>query len=385
MTRLFRGFNFSLLIMKESFMKKFILFTSVSVLLSAQLHFESSETCKSCHPKIYDEFQSTQHAKASIFDDEIHAAVWKKHPKNTKMSSYACAKCHTPAASNYDALIKKHNGVVPDRNDSTQREGISCAYCHRIEDIHPGKMSNNNIISKKGKSYFGTLKSHIDSPFHEIKTNSEHFNSGNVCIGCHSHKKNKYDINVCSTNIDNTLDGANCVSCHMPKVKGSVSNMNKTKEHSFHGFPGTHAHQDMLTQYVDIRLKQNKKTFDVIIDNKSSHALSLHPMRMMQLRSKVIRGEKTIQLPVKNFARIIGADGKGTPPWLAKEIVQDTVVKANEKKVSTYDYILEEGDTLEVTIGYYLVNPKMLKSLDLEKSEVATKFHHFKTETFEIK
>jgi len=121
------------------------------------------------------------------------------------------------------------------------------------------------------------------------------------------------------------------------------------------------------------------------IDNKSSHAMSLHPMRMMQLRVKVIRDGKTIQLAAKNFARVIGVNGKGTPPWLAKEIVQDTAVKANEKKVSTYDYALQKGDILEVTIGYYLVNPKMLKSLDLEKSEVATKFHHFKTEKFEIK
>jgi hypothetical protein len=229
------------------------------------------------------------------------------------------------------------------------------------------------------------MKSNIASTFHKIKINSKHFNSGNVCIGCHSHKKNKYDINVCTTNINNKLDGANCVSCHMPKVEGSASNVHKTKEHTFHGFPGTHVHQDMLTQYVDIRLYKNEKTFDITIDNKSSHAMSLHPMRMMQLRAKVIREGKTIKLKHKNFARVIGANGKGTPPWLANEIVQDTTVKANEKKVSTYDYALVKDDTLEVTIGYYLVNPKMLKSLNLEKSVMATKFHHFKTEKFEIK
>ena len=366
-------------------MKHILLFTIFSALLyAAHPTFEPSKTCKSCHPTIYDEFQSTQHAKASIFDDEIHAAVWKKHPKNTKLSSYACAKCHTPSASNYDTLMTKHNDVRPDANDTTQREGISCAYCHRIESIKPGKMSNTNVIAKDGKSYFGTLKSHIASPFHTIKTDSKHFNSGNVCIGCHSHKKNKYDINVCSTNIDNELDSANCVSCHMPKVKGSVSNMNKTKEHAFHGFPGTHSHQDMLTKYVNLSLKKHDKTFAVSIDNQSSHALSLHPMRVMQLRVNIKRAGKVHTFEHKNFARIIGADGKGTPPWLAKEIVKDTAIKADEIRVLSYDYALEKGDTVEVTIGYYLVNPKMLKSLDLEKSEVATKFHHFKTEKFEI-
>ncbi|MEA2047331.1 MAG: multiheme c-type cytochrome [Campylobacterota bacterium] len=366
-------------------MKNILLLSVLSVLIYAHPTFEPSQTCKSCHPTIYEEFESTQHAKASIFDDEIHAAVWKKHPKNTKMSSYACAKCHTPSASNYDALMKKHNGVVPDANDTTQREGISCAYCHRIESIEQGHMSNTNIIAKEGKVYFGSLKSHIASPFHKIKTDSKHFNSGNVCVGCHSHKKNKYDINVCSTNIDNELDGSNCVSCHMPKIKGSVSTMNKTKEHTFHGFPGTHAHQDMLTQYVDIILKRHKRTFDITIDNKSSHALALHPMRVMQLRVKIMRKSKVIDLAVKNFARVIGAEGKGTPPWLANEVVQDTAVKANEKRVVTFNEVLEKGDVLEVTIGYFLVNPKMLKSLDLEKSQIATKFHHFKTEEFEIK
>jgi hypothetical protein len=232
-------------------------------------------------------------------------------------------------------------------------------------------MMNVNVVSKEEKSYFGSLKEHIESPFHKIKTDSAHFNSGNVCIGCHSHKKNKYDMNVCSTN--------------MPKVKGSVSNLNETKEHTFHGFPGTHSHQDMLGKYVGLDLNESATKFDIIIDNKSSHALSLHPMRVMQLRVNVTRDGKTVALENKDFAKVIGAEGKPTPPWLAKEVVQDTAVKGNEKRVVSYDYVLQKGDKVEVTIGYYLVNKKMLKSLELENSEVATKFHLFKTKSFEIK
>jgi len=361
------------------------LFLFTYFLAAANHTFESSETCKACHPTIYKEFKSTQHAKASIFEDEIHAAVWKKHPKNTKLESYACAKCHTPAASNIDALVTKHNGVVPDANNSTQSEGISCAYCHRIESIKHDWMMNVNVVSQEEKSYFGSLREHIASPFHKIKTDSAHFNGGNVCIGCHSHKKNKYDMNVCSTNVKHELYGTNCVSCHMPKVKGSVSNMNETKEHTFHGFPGTHSHQDMLGKYVGLDLNESAAAFDVIIENKSTHSLSLHPMRVMQLRVNVTRDGNTVALENKDFARIIGADGQPMPPWLAKEVVEDTAVKGNEKRVVSYDYALKKGDKVEATIGYYLVNKKMLKSLDLENSEVATKFHLFKTESFEIK
>ena len=70
---------------------------------------------------------------------------------------------------------------------------------------------------------------------------------------------------------------------------------------------------------------------------------------------------------------------------MAKELVKDTAVKGKEKRVVSYDYALKKGDKVEATIGYYLVNKEMLKGLDLEKSEVATKFHLFKTENFEIK
>jgi hypothetical protein len=243
---------------------------------------------------------------------------------------------------------------------------------------------NENVISKEGKSYFGSLKKHIESPFHKIKTDSAHFNSGNVCIGCHSHKKNKFDMNVCSTNLNHGLDGANCVSCHMPKVKGSVSTLHKTKEHAFHGFPGTHTHHDMLSQYVDIALSKESDRFDITIHNKSTHALSLHPMRVMQLRVKVTRDGKTEEFKPKNFARIIGANGKPTPPWLAKEEIHNSTIKGEEKRVISYHYRLQKGDKVEVTLGYYLVNPKMLKKLDLQESEVATKFHIYKNKKFEI-
>ena len=171
----------------------------------------------------------------------------------------------------------------------------------------------------------------------------------------------------------------------MPKVKGSVSNLNETKEHSFHGFPGTHSHQGMLSQYVDIELNRKTDAFNVSIYNKSSHALSLHPMRLMQARVKVTRGKEVVELENKNFSRVIGAEGKPTPPWLAKEVVKDTAIQGNEKRALNYPYTLQKGDIVEVTIGYYLVNPKMLKGLGLQKSEVATKFHLFKTEIFEIK
>ncbi len=366
-------------------MKKAIVSTLLALsVLGANTTFAPSSKCQKCHPKIYEEFQSTQHANATIFKDAIHAAVWAKHPKHLKAKKYGCAKCHTPAADDLDKLKQKGVAFLPDSNNPTHMEAVSCAYCHRIESIEHGKKMNHNIISKDEKKYFGNRPDHIASPFHQIDTNNTNFKNGNVCIGCHSHKANKFGLNVCSTNIANEMDGANCVSCHMPKAPGSVSTLRETKEHTFHGFPGLHSHANMLEKYIDIELLKEIEDFQIAINNKSSHALTLHPMRVMKLLVTVKRGSEEIKLPVKIFLRAIGANGKPTPPWLAKEIVKDTSIKANEKRVVKYNFKLQKGDEVTVTLGYYLVNPKLIKKLNLQKSEIATKFYILKKQHFTI-
>ena len=348
------------------------LITSISLYASST--FAPSEDCKACHPLIYDEFKGSMHANSTPQKDPIHNSVWAKHPQNLKLKQYGCGKCHTPTAE------KKS---MPLADSATHQEGISCAYCHRIKEIKNHPKSNINITTDKEKEYFGTLKDHIDSPYHGIITEgNEHMKNGNVCIGCHSHKMNKYKLNVCSTNIDNEMDGANCVSCHMPKVKGSVSNMNERKEHTFHGFAGGHYHQDMLAKYVDISVLRQIDNFIVNIDNRTSHALLLHPLRVAVLKVSVTRDGKTTKMKNETFVRVIGHDGKPAMPWAATTTLKDTMIQANEKRSITYDLKLQKGDKVDVTLGWFLVNPKAIKMLKLEDEDIATKFIEFKKESF---
>lgn len=273
--------------------------------------------------------------------------------------------------------------ALPDADNATHQAGISCAYCHRIQSIEHHTASNVNVISKEPKQYFGTLKEHVESPFHGIVTEgNEHMKNGNVCIGCHSHKRNKWGLNVCSTNIANEMDGANCVSCHMPKVKGSVSTLHETEQHAFHGFAGAHFHSEMLEKYIDLSLLRNIDNFVVNIDNRTSHALLLHPMRTAVLKVAVKRGDAVTPMKEEVFVRVIGKNGKPAMPWAADTTLKDTMIKANEKRSVTYGFSLQKGDSVEVTLGYYLVNPKAVKSLKLENEKAATEFHLLKQQTF---
>ncbi len=347
--------------------------------------FAPSKDCKECHAQIYSEFYGSMHANATPSQDPIHKAVWDKHPKNKKFDQYVCGKCHTPAADNLDKMLTKGQKATPDVNNKTHQEAISCAYCHRIQDIKKNPKSNTNIISNSEKSYYGTLKGSLESPYHNIEPyTNENMNSGNTCIGCHSHKMNKHKLNVCSTNIANEMDGANCVSCHMPKVKGSVSSVSETKTHSFHGFAGSHFHSDMLTQYVDLSIVKNIDNFIVNIDNRSSHALLLHPLRVAVLKIHVKRADDIIKLEKEVFVRVIGKDGKPSMPWIANEVVKNTMIMANEKRAVKRDFKLQKGDRVDVVLGWFLVNPKAVKKLGLEKEKVATEFTVFKKQSFEF-
>ncbi len=367
-------------------MKKLYLFVFITTSLVANnaVHkYAKSEDCKACHTQIYDEYFGSMHANSTPQRDPIHASVWDKHPKNLKFEQYTCGKCHTPAANNLDKMLTKGQKALPDAANETHQAGIACAYCHRIKSIELHKKSNTNIMTNTQKNYFGTMLEHLESPYHGIVSDgNKHIKNGNVCIGCHSHKKNKHGLNVCSTNIDNELDGANCVSCHMPKIDGSVSLLHDTTKHAFHGFAGAHYHSDMLKKYVDISMLRQIKNFVINIDNRTSHTLLLHPLRVAVLKVSIIRDAKTIKLKDEEFARVIGHNGRPAMPWKASKTIKDTMIQANEKRSVTYDFSIQKGDKVDVVLGWFLVNPKVLKELKLKNERVATEFTEFKKQSF---
>ena len=363
-----------------------LLLLAISLQANNKEHaYASSSECKVCHTKIYDEFYTSMHANSTPQKDPIHNAIWSKHPLKNKHNRYSCGKCHTPAADNLNDMKTKGKKALPDINNKTHQEGISCAYCHRIESISIEKRHNTNIMSDTPRNYFGTRKENLDSPYHGIVSEgNEHMQNGNVCIGCHSHNVNKSGLNLCSSNVNNEMDASNCVSCHMPHVKGSVSNLYKTDTHTFHGFAGSHSNSHMLEKYVDISILRNIDHFMVNIDNRASHALLLHPLRLAVLKVTVKRDSKTTKMKNEIFVRVIGKDGKPAMPWVADKELKNTMIQANEKRVIKYDFKIQKGDIVDVTLGWYLVNPKAVKKLNLENYDVATKFNVFKKKSFKF-
>ena len=352
---------------------------------STQTHATlENATCKRCHPVIFAEYQNSIHSKSSIYKDVVHKAVWDKHPAKAK-GKYKCAKCHTP--SDHDVMSGKSK---LEDNDIQRTEPISCQQCHKIQSVEKHTKSNKNILITKPKtffsadkvlkgtkvvfkeesSFFGIFKKTTGSPYHDIDYSNESYYNGDSCMGCHSHKQNGKGFVVCDLEVKQGDSKESCVSCHLPKVQGSLANQKESPTHAFHGQSIHNSTPKLLSKYIKLSLKKNSDGFAVNIKNEATHTLFPQPLRLNQLRVSIEREGKVIDLKVENFARVIGTEGKASMPWLADAIISDSSIKAHETRTVNYNDVVKEGDTVVVQFGYYVVNPKSAKKLEITDEKV---------------
>ena len=367
-------------------MRYLILFLFVIFSTQSYATLENT-TCKKCHPIIYAEYQNSMHAKASVFNDPIHKAVWDKHPAKAK-NNYKCAKCHTPSDHQ---LMAGETSLTANKIQKT--EPISCQECHKIESIEKHTKANKNILTTKEKYFFsanktlkgqkvifkethhlfGLLTTASGSPYHDIDYGNENFYNGNMCMGCHSHKQNAKHFSVCDMEIKQGKSKETCISCHMQKVKGNLANQKESITHAFHGHSIHHDTPTTLSKYIKLSIDNNKDGFTVNIKNEAIHTLFPQPLRLNQLKVSIERKGKVIPLKTESFMKVIGKDGKPAMPWLADSVLKDTLIKALETRQVTYDTPLQKGDVVILEFGYHLVNPKAAKKLGIT-DESSTKF-----------
>lgn len=204
--------------------------------------FPSADTCKTCHPKHYEEWSVSPHAYAQM-SPIANAMNGKMQLLTNGTIGDFCMRCHSPVSMALNEPLFMSN---MDRHPAS-REGITCVSCHRI-DGNFGKvvgrfaLTEGSIVDPvKGPTGNSNLKNVIKSDDYRVVTNLDErgrkihgdaekdpfMSASDFCASCH-------DVNLVNNmRLEETFSefknspaaarGETCQDCHMGTKHGIAS------------------------------------------------------------------------------------------------------------------------------------------------------------------
>ncbi len=338
--------------------------------LLAKTDYLDNHSCKECHENIYEEYQSSWHAKG-YFNDELHRKIADVADKQ----KYACAVCHMPMADNIEELIT--GKARPDNTNKTHTDAVSCYFCHTIAYVKKAHKFNINIKAKQAEHYKPTLYGRLNNPDESDKHSSASnpVYAKNVCMGCHAHKRNDNNVTIFHA-MEASQNSLGCIKCHMPEVEGGAEKMDKRARgrHASHRFLGIHDKKFRKTG-VDIGIGVNKNELAVTLINKMEHPLIIQPARAKFLKIQIIRSGKVLWQNYKTdpeedrqgyFAYRFKAHGKKiiVPATATEGSVHNLAAK--EIQVLKYHIpLLKKGDEVHVQLYVQLAKSDCARVIEL--------------------
>ena len=312
----------------------------------SQEEFKSAESCGECHQDIYQQWQSSLHARSTTQKDPLFRGMYDLAIADTdgKLTE-KCIVCHSPMAT-----VFKDN----DREAVFNKDGVTCQFCHGATEIVAYHSARDMKID------LTTLYSdqpELENTAHPV-AHRDYFFRSEFCMPCHAEMKNPVEIEVCSTGNEwreyLKQTGKNCQDCHLLKQDGKVS----------HLFPGSHQ-TDIPSGAVEMELAYNTDTQELMIsltNTGAGHAIPTGtPLRMVYLKITAFDSSEKIiwqnwrENPVTEdrggvFMRLLG-DNQGNapvPPWKASQIIYEQRLLPG--KLVNKRYLLPEQGVYEVEV-----------------------------------
>ena len=208
--------------------------------LFAEERYPSANTCKTCHPRHYDEWSVSQHAYAQL--SPVYMAMQNTiNALSSNTNGDFCIRCHNQVGMN----IGESTFISNLERHPTSREGITCVVCHRVNQPY-GKVSGRIALEEGGlltpvfgPQGDGELKRVLDNrdqyrvvtdpdrSGRKIHTEVGHFpqiSTSAFCGSCHDvNLFNGFRLEEAFSEYKNSPAAANdvsCQDCHMGKVQG---------------------------------------------------------------------------------------------------------------------------------------------------------------------
>jgi ssDNA-binding Zn-finger/Zn-ribbon topoisomerase 1 len=312
----------------------------------SQEEFKSAEFCGECHPEIYQQWQTSLHAKSTTQKDPLFRGMYDLAIAETdgKLTD-KCMVCHSPLST---VFLDNSREMV------FNQDGVTCQFCHGAAEIvayHSARDMKIDITTVYSD------QPNLENTAHPA-AHRDYFFRSEFCLPCHAEMKNTAEIEVCSTGNEwreyLKVTGKDCQDCHLLNQEGKVS----------HLFPGSHRFELPLNA-VDMKLSFNPDSRELLISLTNvgaGHAIPTGtPLRMVFLKITAFDSSGTIiwqnwkNNPIMEdrtavFMRLLG-DEQGNapvPPWKASQTIYNQRLLPG--KQINKRYILPEGNVLEVDV-----------------------------------
>jgi hypothetical protein len=187
---------------------------------------EDPNTCKTCHPKHYDQWAGSMHAYAS--EDPVFVAMNARGQREAQLGMF-CVNCHAPMAvklgltdgTNFDPA------ALP-----PEAKGITCYFCHNVDSVKDDH--NNGLVLAMDQTMRGGAANAADTPAHDSLYDKNLMQSSTnksaMCGSCHD------IVTPAGVHIERSfaewqgtiftvagINGDTCSRCHMKPSDGVIA------------------------------------------------------------------------------------------------------------------------------------------------------------------
>ena len=347
--------------------------------------FPHSSKCKRCHERVFEEWETSPLSR-SIHTPTFRAALDQYVTGSGGKDKALCFRCHAPHVREFPEQAEMF--VAQARSGEPSLDGVACVQCHLIKQVDRAKHPPEPKYDVGSKTMYGPYKDFAANLAHQ-SMDLDLFRKSDLCLNCHQSVPTGANLGKSNDLLGNwdqskaIKSGKECQTCHMPEQVGESANGENKRKVANHTFPGRIGKLRQEAAKLDVltKIEGDKTTVTVTVHSLVPHNLpTTHPGWASVVLSLDIKGKNLRS--VFSDKRVYGRtyadakDQKTVFDFEAVKVVEDTVLKPEEKRIETFN-VPTPKDTktfdVEATLSYAPVTgpAAFLQRIEAESSKGA--------------
>lgn len=317
--------------------------------------------CSECHNKMFDEWKTSAHAKAST------SAAYQRMRAHAKEPG--CDGCHAPLAAH----------LPP--GDRVSAEGVTCEVCHNIKDVEVRRQGGAFELRLTDNIKYGPLCDAEDHYFHKMGCSPLHQQS-KLCAACHLYYRplpGGGELPVL-TEFEEWREGPSkgraCQSCHMPGTRAEVAEGAGERDGvSNHGLLGATGdlRRRALRGKATVRAQDGALRVEVELRNMlAGHYVPTGLPEKRVIVRAVAKGAEgaTVASAEHRIGRVlVDAQGRPAPFYKAVKVASDDRIGPKQSRKVILELATAVDVEVEVEVVWRAIDAEIAKALRIDDVE----------------